>query len=110
MIVSPSPSRGVDFGDGCLRHPTQLYESAFHATALVSLLILERKDIFTGQRIKLYFIAYLTYRFVSEWLRPEPILRLGLTGYQWAALGMIGVFAMLWIRDARSVAAGIAEQ
>lgn len=101
---------GVDFGDGCLRHPTQLYESAFHATALVILLILERNDVFTGQRIKLYFIAYLTYRFVSEWLRPEPILGLGLTGYQWAALGLIGVFAMLWIRDTRSIAAGVAAQ
>ena len=24
---------GVDFGDGLRRHPTQLYESAFHSTA-----------------------------------------------------------------------------
>ena len=31
---------GVDFGDGILRHPTQLYESAFHATMLVVLLVL----------------------------------------------------------------------
>ena len=99
---------GVDFGDGLLRHPTQLYESAFHAMALVALLLLERGDRFRGQRIKLYFVAYLTYRFFSEWLRPEPILGMGLTGYQWASLGLIGVFSCLWVRDARQARLGIA--
>jgi phosphatidylglycerol:prolipoprotein diacylglycerol transferase len=94
---------GVDFGDGLLRHPTQLYESAFHATMLGVLLILERKGIFRGQRIKFYFLCYLTYRFLTEWLRPEPILGFGLTGYQGAALVLIGVFAGLWIRDSARV-------
>ncbi len=96
-------SWGVDFGDGLLRHPTQLYESAFHATMLVVLLVLERRGLFRGQRIKLYFITYLVYRFFSEWLRPEPILGLGLTGYQWTSLVLIGVFALLWVRDARAL-------
>ena len=54
------------------RHPTQLYEAAFHATATVGLLWLQRKKLFRGQLIKLYLIMYLTYRFASEWLRPEP--------------------------------------
>lgn len=95
-------SWGVDFGDGLLRHPTQLYESAFHAAMLGVLLILERRGLFRGQRIKLYFLAYLVYRFFSEWLRPEPIVGLGLTAYQWASLLLIVVFAGLWVRDARS--------
>ncbi len=90
---------GVDFGDGLLRHPTQLYESAFHATALLVLLGLERAKVWTGNRIKAYFIAYLIYRFVSEWLRPEPIVGLGLTGYQWTSLILIAMFATLWARD-----------
>ncbi len=98
---------GVDFGDGVLRHPTQLYESAFHATMLVALLVLERRGLFRGQRIKLYFIAYLIYRFVSERLRPEPILGLGLTGYQLASLFLIPVFAALWVRDARTATAQV---
>jgi len=96
-------SWGIDFGDGYLRHPTQLYESAFHAIALLVLIGLERADLFHEQRIKLYFIGYLIYRFFSEWLRPEPIIGLGLTGYQWASLGLIAVFVLLWIRDASSL-------
>jgi phosphatidylglycerol:prolipoprotein diacylglycerol transferase len=102
-------SWGIDFGDGILRHPTQLYESAFHATMLGVLILLERGGLFPRQRIKLYFIAYLVYRFFSEWLRPEPILGLGLTGYQWASLALIGVFALLWWRDDRPVGAAIAD-
>lgn len=100
-------SWGVDFGDGLLRHPTQLYESAFHATMLGVLILLERRDFFRGQRIKLYFIAYLVYRFFSEWLRPEPIVGFGLTAYQWASLLLIGVFSLLWVRDAASLRAPV---
>jgi hypothetical protein len=50
--------------------------------------------------IKLYIIAYLCYRFFSEFIRPEPEIWLGLTAYQWAAVALIPLFACLWIRDA----------
>lgn len=83
------------------RHPTQLYEAAFHALAAMALVWLERRNAFRYQRLKLYLIGYLGYRFGSEWLRPEPILFGGLTGYQWAALALIALFAWLWWRDAR---------
>lgn len=33
-------------------------------------------------------------------LHPEPIFGLGLTGYEWAILGLIPVFGARWIRDA----------
>ena len=64
-----------------------------------------RRHVFAGQLIKLYIIAYLVYRFASEFIRPEPRLLAGLTGYQWAALALIPAFVALWIRDARSQAA-----
>jgi prolipoprotein diacylglyceryltransferase len=92
---------GVDFGDGIRRHPTQLYEMAFHASAAVVLASLQRRGMFRGQLIKLYILAYLAYRLVTEFLRPEPVLALGLTGYQWACLGLIPAFALLWARDTR---------
>ena len=96
---------GVDFGDGP-RHPTQLYEAAFHASAAVGLIVLERRDLCRGQRIKLYIMAYLVYRFASEWIRPERPLWFSLTGYQWACLAWLPVFAALWFRDfARGTAA-----
>lgn len=98
---------GVDFGDGLRRHPTQLYESAFHLAAAVALAWLGRRGLFRGQLIKLYILAYLAYRFATELLRPEPVLALGLTGYQWAALGLMPVFLALWARDRRAMAAGM---
>lgn len=92
---------GVDFGDGLRRHPTQVYESIFHASAAVGLAWLGRRGLCRGQLFKLYILAYLAYRFGSEFLRPEPVLALGLTAYQWAALLLMPVFAGLWCRDAR---------
>lgn len=90
---------GVDFGDGLHRHPTQLYETAFHLTAAVVLLILERHNLFPTQRLKLYFMAYCGYRLLTEFIRPEVPLVAGLTGYQWTAIVLIPVLGWLWQRD-----------
>jgi phosphatidylglycerol:prolipoprotein diacylglycerol transferase len=98
---------GVEFPavDHLPRHPTQLYESAFHLLAAVALYWLWRRQLFRGQLIKLYVLAYLVYRFVTEIIRPEARLLGGLTGYQWAALVMFALFAWLWWRDARVIRA-----
>ena len=98
---------GVVFrtADAQPRHPTQLYEAVFHLLAAGILLVLWRRGLLRGQLIKLYIIAYLVYRFFSEFIRPEPEIWLGLTAYQWAAVALIPLFAALWIRDARSIAA-----
>jgi phosphatidylglycerol:prolipoprotein diacylglycerol transferase len=93
---------GVDFGDGLSRHPTQLYEFAFHLSAALVLDQLQRRGLFRGQLIKLYILTYLLYRFATEFIRPEPVLRLGLTGYQWACLALVPVFVTLWARDAQA--------
>ncbi len=91
---------GVDFGDGLRRHPTQLYETAFHLTAALGLAWLSRHGLLRGQLFKLYLIAYLIYRSLTEFIRPEPVLALGLSAYQWACMGLIPVFVALWARDA----------
>jgi phosphatidylglycerol:prolipoprotein diacylglycerol transferase len=90
---------GVDFGDGLLRHPTQIYETAFHLAFALLLTTFQSRRMFRGQLIKLYFIAYFAFRFATEFLRPEPRLWLDLTGYQWAAVALIAVFAALWRLD-----------
>jgi phosphatidylglycerol:prolipoprotein diacylglycerol transferase len=94
---------GLDFGDGVRRHPTQLYEFAFHLTAAFVLAALRRRGRFPRQLIKLYVIAYLVFRFATEAVRPEPVLALGLTVYQWAAVLFVPLFAFLWWRDARAI-------
>lgn len=95
---------GYDFGDGP-RHPTQLYEAAFHLCAAVVLDQLQRRGLFRGQLVKLYIITYLVYRFATEFIRPEERIWLSLTAYQWACLVLIPVFAALWFRDRKIIAA-----
>jgi len=102
--VATSLPWGVDFGDGVRRHPTQLYEVAFHLTAAVILWQLDRWNVFPRQRFKLYLIAYCVYRFLTEFLRPEVRLWGGLTGYQWAAAALVPVLMTLWWQDRRETA------
>lgn len=85
--------------DDVPRHPTQLYEAAFHLTMALLLLHWQHRRRFPRQLIKLYIISYLVFRLATELIRPEPRLWSGLTGYQWACLLLIPVFVGLWIRD-----------
>lgn len=89
--------------DNLPRHPTQLYEAAFHLSMAAMLYVLQRRGLFRGQLIKLYILSYLVYRFATEFIRPEARLWQGLTGYQWAALGLMPVFVWLWWRDRREL-------
>jgi phosphatidylglycerol---prolipoprotein diacylglyceryl transferase len=86
---------------GVLRHPTQLYEVAFHVIAAIWLLVADRKRLFVGNQLKAYLIAYLGYRFVTEWLRPESKLFMGLTGYQYASVILVVILINLWISDSQ---------
>lgn len=96
---------GVDFGNGVRRHPTQLYEAAFHALAALGLLALRRRGRCPTNLVKLYIVAYLVFRIGTEALRPEPRLVAGLTLYQAAALLEIPVFLALALHDARALRA-----
>lgn len=92
---------GVRFSDGIPRHPTQLYEFAFHSGMAVLLWKLRERGLYKRQLIKLYILSYLVYRFLSEFIRPEPRVLEGLTPYQLAALALIPLFAWLWRLDAQ---------
>jgi prolipoprotein diacylglyceryltransferase len=89
----------VDFGDGIPRHPTQVYESLFHLSLAIVLIVVIRQGLFRSQRLKLYLIAYGTYRFLSEYLRPEPASWAGLTFYQWVSLILILAMTAHWLYD-----------
>lgn len=89
----------VRFADGVPRHPTQLYEALFHLGMVGVLWRLERDGRLARQRMKFYVLAYFAWRFATEWLRPEPILALGLTVYQLAVLALAPLFGLLWWRD-----------
>jgi phosphatidylglycerol---prolipoprotein diacylglyceryl transferase len=90
-----------DFGDGVFRHPTQVYESLFHLTMAGVLLRLMSRDLMRTHRLQLYLIAYGVFRFLTEYLRPEPEWFGGLTYYQWAAMVLIVGPAGQWLHEAR---------
>jgi phosphatidylglycerol:prolipoprotein diacylglycerol transferase len=85
--------------DALPRHPTQLYESLFHAVMLLFFFRIQRTEFLRGQRIKAYILLYAVYRFFSEFLRPEPRIAGGLTIYQFASLSIIVLFVTLWMVD-----------
>ncbi len=85
------------------RHPTQLYESLFHLSFATLAAIALRRGLGRGLWMPLYLLSYCIYRFLSEYLRPEPRLFGDLTFYQWSAL-VIGaaMSAILWARVRQS--------
>lgn len=87
--------------DSLPRHPTQLYEAAFHLLAAIVLAVLLRRGMLRGQLIKAYLLSYVCYRFATEFIRPEEPLWAGLTGYQWVCLALVPLLVALWLRDAR---------
>jgi prolipoprotein diacylglyceryltransferase len=83
---------GVDFGDGVARHPTQLYEIAFLAAFAVVLVVLTPRLSVAGDRFKWFMIAYLTFRFAIDFIKPAARVG-GLSTIQWAALAILAYYA-----------------
>ena len=78
---------GVDFGDGISRHPTQLYEVAFLLLLFLALKGHEKRPRKEGDLFKFYMIAYLSFRFFVDFIKPEFRPVLGLSAIQMACLG-----------------------
>ena len=89
--------------DALPRHPTQLYETLFHLASASFGVLCQRRGWFSGNQIKLYIIAYATYRFASEMIRPEARIYQGLTGYQLASVTIACLMMWLWWRATRRV-------
>lgn len=81
---------GVDFGDGIARHPTQLYEVIFLASLALFLHGYQRCSPTPGNGFKLYLIAYLSFRFGIDFLKPDFQPWLGLSAIQLACLVGLG--------------------
>jgi len=89
-------SWGFDFGDGLLRLPTQLFESAFHLTAFVLLIYFKNKVKTAGILFKLYLLVYFIFRFIMEFIRENPIIWGRMTIYQIiCGLGLIYIIIIL---------------
>ncbi len=100
-------------GSVALCHPTQVYESLFHLTMAGVLIWLALGDRLPRQRLKFYLISYCVFRFLTEYIRPEPAWWWGLTFYQCAALALAVALGVQWQFDRRAkrvapVAGGVA--
>lgn len=85
---------GVNFGDGIPRHPTQLYEVLFALTLGVFLWRRTRRPYTEGDIFKLFMVAYFSFRFLCDFLKPDDArVFLGVTGIQWACLAMLAYYA-----------------
>lgn len=78
---------GIDFGDGVLRHPTQLYEITFLVLLLIALhLLRKRRTLPEGGQFQIFMLAYLLFRLLVDFIKPTPHLYLGLHAIQVACL------------------------
>jgi len=93
-------SWGVDFGDGLLRYPTQLFEVGFHLTAFFLLHNLKFKVKKPGILFKYYVLSYFVFRFFIEFIRENPVYYFGLTLYQLICIaGIIFVASNMIIKN-----------
>ena len=80
---------GVDYGDGLTRFPVQVLEAAFLFCTFAYLNSIQRRDLWRGRRLFIFFVIYGLGRFFLEFLREqiaEPVMGLGF--YQWIALAL----------------------
>lgn len=91
---------GVDFGDGVLRHPTQLYEAIF-MLGLFAYAQLMRDRYAPGALFRRFMIAYFSWRFLIEFVRVGPVWALGLSYYQVASAAIVAFYLVKVVLDRR---------
>lgn len=70
---------GMDLGDGLKRHPVALYEITFMLLLWMVLLKIEKKaKLVSGCRFQIFMIAYLTFRFCMQLIKPQYAYFLGM--------------------------------
>ncbi len=84
---------GVDFGDGVRRHPTQLYEMIFLLGLGFLLWRWNARPHPRGRVFRVFLASYLTWRFLVDFLKPEPVW-MGLGVIQWACLAGLAAVAV----------------
>jgi prolipoprotein diacylglyceryltransferase len=88
----------VDFGDGVGRHPTQAYEILFLLALGGFLCWRMRLTHREGSLFRTFLGAYLGWRLVIDFLKPQPLVW-GMNLIQWACvMGLINVIAGEWTR------------
>lgn len=87
----------VDFGDGILRHPTQLYESLLLLVSGGLLWAFRHRLQQQGLMFRAFMAIYLGFRLGVEFIKPSLKIYGGLSAIQWACLlGLVALTFSLW--------------
>jgi 7,8-dihydro-6-hydroxymethylpterin dimethyltransferase len=85
--IATSLPWGVDFGDGVLRHPTQLYEIVFLMGFAAFFLWRIRTRRQHGCMFSQFLLGYLAWRFLVEFIKPRDLVPgLPFSAIQWVSL------------------------
>lgn len=80
---------GMNLGDGIMRHPVTLYEIIYLLLLWPTLKWLSNNlNLINGARFKLLILAYFTFRFLIEFIKPTYKYALGLDAIQYLSIGM----------------------
>jgi len=85
--IATNSKYGIDFGDGILRHPTQIYEIIFMSIMFIYLMY-KRKNAKAGQLFFILMNSYFIFRFFEEFLRANPE-HVGLTLFQYISIAAL---------------------
>ncbi len=92
------PVPGVDY----LVHPAPLYDMAFNLLWLAVLLSLrDHPKMQNGNLLKFGLAGYAVFRFFVEFVRNNQVLVWGLTGQQFACIGILAALAVYYGRQLR---------
>lgn len=96
----------IDFGDGIPRHPTNLYEILFWLLFGTGLYLASaRMEFKDGAKFKLFMAAYLSFRFVIEFIKPAYFFDFGLSVIQLASLAGIIYYYKIFLYPAQTLKA-----
>ena len=90
---------GMNLGGGISRHPVCLYEIIFLLLLWVNMRQLGKKyRLADGARFKLFMIAYLSFRFILDFIKPHYTFGFGLSVIQvFCLLGLIYYYRFIFM-------------
>jgi len=94
----------INFGDGITRHPTNLYEILFWLILWIALITIEKYRRFAnGARFKIFLSAYLLFRFMIEFIKPDYFFSFGLSVIQLVSLAGILYYYKVFVQPSKLI-------
>ena len=89
---------GMNLGDGVLRHPVTLYEILFLFILWIIIVSAEKKWRFeNGARFKIFMMAYITFRFFLDFIKPHYTFSIGMSTIQLTCIAGLAWYAKYFI-------------